>query len=378
MDIAYDIPNLPLPYDLETKALLKQLSRAHRKLAELKGLAHIIPNERILISSLTLQEAKESSAVENIVTTHDELYKADLDIKLLITASTKEVLAYREAIGNGFQMVRKNHLLTNKVIKEIQSTLENNEAGFRKLPGTQLKKNDGNVVYTPPQDPAEIERLMSDLEVFINDDERCELDPLIKMAIVHHQFESIHPFYDGNGRTGRIVNILYLVSKDLLDLPILYLSRYITRNKGEYYRLIQNIREKNIDNAKEWEEWILFMLKGIEETASETISLVNGIDALMTKFKGVLRPLLGKQYRHELLNNLFFYPYTKIEFLERDLMRERRTVTKYLNIIVDAGLLRKERIWHTNYYVNSELLSLFTDYADIVEIVETVESVTNL
>ncbi len=381
MNSKYNIPNLPLPFDLETKEVLRQLSHAHRKLAELKGLAHIIPNERILISTLTLQEAKDSSAVENIVTSHDDLYKAGLDIKLLINSSTKEVLAYREAMGKGFQLVRQQHLLTNKTIKEIQSTLEGNEAGFRKLPGTQLKRNDGVAIYIPPQDPAEIDRRMSDLETFINDDEQCDLDPLIKMAIIHHQFESIHPFYDGNGRTGRIINILYLVAKELLDLPILYLSRYITHNKGEYYRLLQGIREKNTDNAKEWEEWILFMLKGVEETATETITLVKGIDALMSKYKGVLRPLLGKQYRHELLNNLFFHPYTKIEFLERDLMRERQTVAKYLNAIVDAGLLSKERIWRTNYYVNTELVSLFTkqaDSVDIADIVETVESITDL
>ncbi len=374
----YNIPQLPLPYDLETKAVLKQLSRSHRRLAELKGIAHTIPNERILISTLTLQEAKESSAVENIVTTQDDLYKAGLDIRSIIDASTKEVLAYREATTKGFQQVRNTHLLTNKVIKEVQATLEGNRAGFRAMPGTTLKRNDGTVIYTPPKDPADVIRLMQNLEAFINEEEMCTLDPLVRMAIIHHQFESIHPFYDGNGRTGRIINILYLVTSGLLELPILYLSRYITHNKVEYYRLIQAIRDKNTDNAKEWEEWVLFILKGIEETAIETIRLVNGISDLMGKYKNVLRPLLGKQYKHELLNNLFFHPYTKIEFLENDLMVQRKTAAKYLDIVVGAGLLSKKKINHTNYYINTQLVSLFVNHAKTDESVLVVESITDI
>jgi len=225
MSKQYNIPTLPLPYDLETKEVLKQLTRSHRKLAELKGVALTIPNERILISTLTLQEAKDSSEVENIVTTQDDLYKADLNVKQnIINASTKEVLAYREAIEKGFQQVREKRLLTNNIIKQIQAELEHNRAGFRTAPGTKLERSDGKVVYTPPQDGAQILEYMQNLEAFINDEAMSELDPLIKMAIIHHQFESIHPFYDGNGRTGRIVNVLYLVTTGLLDLPILYLS----------------------------------------------------------------------------------------------------------------------------------------------------------
>lgn len=265
MNKQYSIPTLPLPYDLETKEVLKQLTRSHRKLAELKGLALTIPNERILISTLTLQEAKDSSEVENIVTTQDDLYKAELDVKQsIINASTKEVLAYREAIEKGFQQVREKRLLTNNIIKKIQAELEHNRAGFRTTPGTKLESSDGKIVYIPPQDGVQIVEYMQNLEIFINDEAMSELDPLIKMAIIHHQFESIHPFYDGNGRTGRIVNVLYLITTGLLDLPILYLSRYITHNKGEYYRLIQAIRDKDTDNANEWIEWILFILKGIE------------------------------------------------------------------------------------------------------------------
>lgn len=371
----YNIPTLPLDIDLESKEVLKQLSKANRQLAELKGIAHAIPNEQILISSLTLQEARDSSEVENIVTTQDDLYRAGLNLKdSILNASTKEVLNYREAIQTGFRLVRDNHLLTNNIIKQIQQTLENNRAGFRTVPGTVLKDNKGNVVYTPPQDPKEVNRYMDNLEQFINNPELSDLDPLIKMAIIHHQMESIHPFYDGNGRTGRIVLILYLIITDLLDLPILYLSRYITRNKGEYYRLIQAIRDTE-DNQELWQEWILFMLKGVEETACETIRLVKGISQLMARYKATLRPLFDKQYKHEILNNLFFHPYTKIEFLERDLNVSRQTASKYLQMIVDAGLLEKVKIVNSNYYINTALIDLFMGKQETLEQVSTIESV---
>ncbi len=357
----YTIPTLPLKYDLETKEILKQVNRANRKLAELKGVALTIPNERILISTLTLQEAKDSSAVENIVTTQDDLYKAGLSERFIIdNASVKEVLKYRESIMIGFKTVKQKHLLTLNTIKEIQKCLEENSAGFRTTPGTTLKSSaDGSIIYTPPQDAQDIIRYMDNLEKFINNNSLSDLDPLIKMAIIHHQFESIHPFYDGNGRTGRIINILYLVISGLLDLPILYLSRYITRNKGEYYRLIQAIRDKNTDNAIEWQNWIMFISKGIEQTSINTIGLIKDISSLMAEYKSKLRPIFEKKYRHELLNNLFFHPYTKIEFLQKDLMVERRTAAKYLNDIAELGLLMKIKKGKENYYINTELVKLF-------------------
>ena len=200
---------------------------------------------------------------------------------------------------------------------------------------------------------------MHNLEQYINEPDMQDIDPLIKMAIIHHQFESIHPFYDGNGRTGRIISILYLVINNLLDLPVLYLSRYITHNKGEYYRLIQSIRDAGADNQAEWEKWILFMLKGVEETAEETIRLIKGISQLMSEYKNILRPLFGRQYKHELLNNLFFHPYTKIEFIQQDMLVQRKTATKYLDMIVETGLLEKVKIKHTNYYMNVRLIELF-------------------
>ena len=360
----YIIPELPLPYDLETKEILKQVNRANKKLAELKGVAQTIPNERILISSLTLQEAKDSSAVENIVTTQDDLYRAGLDIShQFINAATKEVLFYREAINEGFRMVRNKDILTLNDIKHVQEILEQNSAGFRTTPGTQLKReNDGAIIYTPPQDGQAIVRYMSNLEQFINDERMSQLDPLIKMAIIHHQFESIHPFYDGNGRTGRIINILYLVITSLLDLPILYLSRYITHNKGEYYRLIQAIRDKNTDNAAEWEAWILFMLKGVEVTAEDTISLVKNIGQLMAEYKNIIRPDFGSKYNHELLNGLFYHPYTKIDHVVANMQISRQTASKYLERIVALGLLQKEKMGKENYYINTRLMNLFIEF----------------
>ena len=362
---SYILPKLPLPYDLETKEILKQLNRSNRKLAELKGISHTIPNEQILISTLMVQEAKDSSEVENIVTTQDELYKAvATSNKETIPIATKEVLNYREAIYFGFKLVRETKLLRNNDIIKIQELLEYNRAGFRTTSGTALARSTGEIVYMPPQDGNAIKQAMDNLEVFINDSECSDLDPLIKMAIIHHQFESIHPFYDGNGRTGRIINVLFLVMNDLLDLPILYLSRYINQNKSDYYRLIQSIRDKNVDNVNEWREWIMFMLKSVEVTAEETIEMVRGISALMAEFKQVLRPLFGKAYKHELLNNLFFHPYTKIDYLENAMMVTRQTASKYLEKIVEIGLIEKQKIGHENYYINTKLFNLFLNHSE--------------
>ena len=365
--IKYQIPNLPLIIDVETKAVLKQLARSNRALAELKGVAGTIPNENILISSLTLQEAKDSSSVENIITTQDDLYRADLAIKdFTVSPAAKEVQNYREAIFHGFQLVRQHKLLTNNNIISIQNVLKHTKGGFRVTPGTCLKRDDGMIIYEPPQHPEDIVRYMGNLEAFINTPDLSDVDPLVTMAIIHHQFESIHPFSDGNGRTGRIVNILYLVINDLLDLPILYLSRFITHNKGEYYRLLQAVRDCGADNAKEWEEWILFILKGVEETSIETTAMIKAISKMMADYKAVLKPLFGTTYKHELLNNLFFHPYTKIEFVCHDMGVQRKTGAKYLDMIVAAGLLNKIKIGRENYYINERLFELFLNYSESV------------
>jgi Fic family protein len=358
MNTGDDRKLLPLDIDLETKSVLRMVNSANKKLAELKGLEQLIPNEEILIQTLTLQEARESSSIENIVTTQDELYRADLDLKgSTVSAPTKEVMRYRIALREGFRLVRKNKLLTNNIILDIQQALEENRAGFRKVPGTVLKNQAGETIYTPPQDGAVVERLMQNLETYINTPEMQELDPLIKLAIIHYQFETIHPFYDGNGRTGRILCVLYLIVNDLLDLPILYLSRYITRNKQEYYRLLQGIRESS--NAPEqWEQWVLYILRGIEETAGETIRLIKEISQLMKSYKLQLREKLKSAYSHDLLNCLFYSPYTKVEQVSSRLNISRPTATKYLDTITELGLLSKTKIWRQNYYINTSLVAI--------------------
>jgi Fic family protein len=337
------------PSRFETPAILKKLASSSRALAELKGVAASIPNQGILINTLGLQEAKDSSEIENIVTTHDELFKDDVLPEAFASPAAKEVLRYRQALRLGYEQVRRTGLITANHIIEIQAELERNNAGFRKLPGTALKDSNGNVVYTPPQDSAEIERLMSGLEAFINDPERFAADPLIKMALMHHQFESIHPFYDGNGRTGRIINVLYLVKESLLDVPVLYLSSYIVRTKSEYYRLLQRVRD-----GDQWEEWVLYMLEAVEQTAHRTISTINAIKATLFDYKHRIRANY-RFYSQDLINNLFTHPYTKIEFLQEDLKVSRLTATKYLDELADGGFVLKQRIGRGNYYVNVAL-----------------------
>ncbi len=349
------LKKLPIEKDIETKKVLKKLASAHRALAELKGVVSTIPNENILINTLGLQEAKDSSAIENIITTHDDIYKEELNLDGFKSLNAKEVQNYISALKKGFALISKKKILTNNDIIEIQFELEKNRAGFRKLPGTALKNaTTGETVYTPPQEYSEIIDLMTNLEQFINDDTMSDFDPLVKMAIIHYQFESIHPFYDGNGRTGRIINVLYLVMKDLLNLPILYLSRYIILNKGSYYKLLQEIRET--DN---WENWLLFMLNGIEQISKETIELIGKIRDLIFEYKNILRNNY-KFYSQDLLNNLFKHPYTKIEFIERDLSVSRITAAKYLNELAKDGLLRKEKLGTGNYYINERLMDLLT------------------
>lgn len=281
----YQITLLPLTSDIETKAVLKKTAAARSALAEMKGVTLSIPNEKILINTLSLQEAKDSSAIENIITTQDELFQSNFRAKKFRTVATKEVYNYAHALLDGFETLKKKRLLTLNQIIDIQSVLEETRAGFRKLPETELKnERTGETVYTPPQSYDEIAKYMQNLEQFINDDELSNLDPLIKMAIIHHQFESIHPFYDGNGRAGRIINVLYFVKENLLDLPILYLSRYINQNKSKYYPLLQNVRKENV-----WENWILFIMEDIEQTSRHTIKIIQGIKVMMLSQKNKIR-----------------------------------------------------------------------------------------
>ena len=333
----------------ETPDILKRLASSSRKLAELKGIAASMPNQGILINTLGLQEAKDSSEIENIITTHDELFKDDVLPEAFANPAAKEVLRYRQALRVGFGLVRETGLLTVNHVVQMQGELERNNAGFRKLPGTALKDGAGRTVYTPPQEPAEIVALMSALERFINDAGLFDADPLVKMALIHHQFESIHPFYDGNGRTGRIINVLYLVKEGLLDIPVLYLSQHIVRTKARYYELLQRVRTEDL-----WEEWVLYMLEGVELTAGRALQTVQAIKAALMDYKHRIRAG-HKFYSQDLINNLFSHPYTKIEFLQRDLDVSRMTATRYLDALAEGGFLHKQKIGRGNYYINLAL-----------------------
>ncbi len=346
--------------------MLKRLAPAHRYLAELKGMAATIPNEHILINTLALQEAKDSSEIENIITTHDDLYKADLFSDYIRNPAAKEVSRYATALKTAFEQVRRDRLITVNRIIEIHRVLEQNNAGIRNLPGTALKNDrTGEIVYTPPQDHDEIVRLMNNLERFINDEAFCDADPLVKMAVIHHQFESIHPFYDGNGRTGRIINILYLVAKGLLDIPVLYLSRYIIRTRPEYYQLLQQTRETG-----DWEPWILYMLEGVEHTSRQTIWIIRQIKEIMMAYKHRIRTELPKIYSQDLLNNLFRHPYTRIESVQQDLGVSRLTAAKYLELLTEKGFIDKHKIGRYNYYINRPLMDIFMEIPDFPEVVE--------
>lgn len=346
------LPLLPPNTNLETNHVLKALSGASRALAELKGYADTIPNKNILINAVTINEAKDSSEIENIITTHDELYKA-MSSSGKADNAAKEVMSYRSALWQGYEEVKANGMLTINMIVDIQDCIENNRAGIRKLPGTVLlNQTTGEVVYTPPSGEALILDLLSNLEKYINMDDDG-IDPLIKLAVIHYQFESIHPFYDGNGRTGRIINILYLVLMRLLDSPILYLSRYIIRNKAAYYKLLQEVR-----TADNWEGWIVYMLTGIEETAAETLRLVKCINDEMGQMAAEIKDKLPKLYSKELLDLLFFEFYTKIQYIEDGLSVSRLTASGYLNTLEENGFLVSEKIGKERIYLNKRLYDL--------------------
>jgi Fic family protein len=269
-----------------------------------------------------------------------------------VTNEAKEVQNYKEALLGGFALVKDTKLLLKKHIIEIQGVLEKNDAGVRKQAGTNLKNaGTGEVIYTPPQDYETIQALLTNLENYIN--EPNELDSLVNMAIIHHQFESIHPFYDGNGRTGRIINILYLILKDLLDIPVLYLSRYIITHKADYYRLLQEVRTED-----KWEEWILYILEAVEQTSLETIELINNISDLMIKTQDKISSELPKIYSKDLVEILFMHPYTKIEFLVDRLHITRKTASKYLSELENNGILKNIQIKNSKYFINVELFDL--------------------
>ena len=345
--------------NLKTNKILEQLTLSSRALAELKGYANTIPNMHILINAVTINEAKDSSAIENIVTTHDDIYKV-LTESGYKEENAKEVVDYRNAIWAGYEQIKKDGFINTNTIVKIQGMIEHNNAGIRKLPGTELKNSlTGETIYIPPQNEEEIRDYLRNLEEFINNNED-EIDPLIKVCLIHYQFESIHPFYDGNGRTGRILNILYLVLNKLIDSPILYLSNYINKTKQEYYKLFNEVRNNN-----NFEDWILYILKGIEITSKETITLIEKIQNEMKNYKEEFRTKLPKIYSKELLESLFYEVYTKIAYIEKACSVTRLTATSYLNQLEEIGLLESEKIGREKIYKNLRLIKLLSDELEI-------------
>lgn len=337
---------------VETLEILRQLGKSANSLGELKGIAKTIPNQAMLINAVVLQEAKDSSEIENIITTQDELYEA-LTTNSKYTSEIKEVINYRSAIFLGQQMIKKQGFLRLKDIEELQNTIVENNAGIRNMPGTVLKNDKTDeIVYTPPQEKNEILDLLSNFLENYNLNQN-DISPLINLAILHYQFESIHPFYDGNGRTGRILNILYLIINGLLDTPILYLSSYINENKSEYYRLLQAV-----NTADEWEEWILYMLKAIEETANKTIIKINLIKELLDNTIKIAQENASKIYRKELIELLFEQPYSKIDFVVNRLGVERKSGSRYLKKLAEIGILESKKIGRETIYVNTKLIEI--------------------
>ncbi|MCL2312847.1 MAG: Fic family protein [Firmicutes bacterium] len=351
------LPLLPPHQNFETIKIFKQLANTNRALAELKGYADTMPNKNILINAIMINEAKDSSAIENIITTHDDLYQKMVSTKYNSPAA-KEVLNYRTAIWRGYELIKENQLLTTNMIIEIQSLIEESKPGIRKLPGTVLMNDiTGEIIYTPPAGEKILLDYMTNLEKYINDTNFHDIDPLIKLAVIHYQFESIHPFYDGNGRTGRIINILYLVLNELLDSPILYLSQYIINNKQAYYRLLQEVRTKN-----NWEDYIIYILVGIEETAETTMKIVKKINNLFETTALKIKEQLPKIYTKELVELLFFEFYTKINFLVNNLNISRKTASTYLVALEELEVLQSEKIGKEKIYKNVELFNIIKNF----------------
>lgn len=349
------IPLLPPDIKLETNKVLEQLAASHWYLAELKRNSQTIAEKSVLINTFAFREAKTSSAIENIITTYNELFMSDLFPDQIESPAANAVNRYAKALIQGFNLIKKDKLLTGNKIIEIQKVLQDNDTGVRKIPATVLKNSKtGDTIFTPPDDPGAITEAFGNLEKYINNKEFHKVDPLIKMAVIHYQFETIHPFFDGNGRTGRIINVLYLILNNLLDFPVISLSRYFIEKKADYYRLLNEVRTR--DNL---ENWIMFILKAVQFTAEDSISFITEIKALMNEFKFKIWNELPKIYSQDLLYLLFKHPYINIEIGLNDLRMSRLTVTNYLNELTETGLLTRNKLGRSLYYVNKPLLELF-------------------
>ena len=327
-------------------------AQARQALAELKGFIPVIPNQNILINAITLQEAKESSAIENIITTQDELYKYFNARQSGADPSAKEVLNYREAVFKGLEIIKKRNLIGISDIVKIQETIVNNNAGIRKLAGTSLiNEATGESIYTPPQDFSEINILLDNFCNYLNNDENS----LWKMAVLHYQFEMIHPFYDGNGRTGRILNILYLLLKNYLDSPVLYLSSYIIKTKENYYKLLQEVYNKDV-----WENWILYILNAVEETSKMALEKVKYVRDLLELFGKKIHEQCPGIYSAELVDVIFENPYSKIDFLVKRLNINRKTASKYLKELEENNFLSHVQIGREMIYINDKLMKVLS------------------
>ena len=352
-DLYFKLDKLPpLREKVETIEILRQTNKSTAVIAELKGIAKTIPNQTMLVNAIVLQEAKDSSEIENIITTQDELYKAITINKTNISPETKEVVNYRKAIFQGFDLIKKQDYLRVNDIVNIQQDLVDNTAGIRSTPGTVLKNDKtGEIVYTPPQDKAEILELLTNFINYFNSPN--DLSPLINLAILHYQFESIHPFYDGNGRTGRILNILYLILNDIIDVPILYLSSYIIKNKADYYKHLNQTNKTG-----NWIDWIMFMLKAVESTSIDTIKRITKIKDQLDKSILYVKEKVPKIYRKELVELLFEHPYCKIEFVVKKLRVERKAASRYLKELEKIGIVESLKVGRETIYINNELIEI--------------------
>lgn len=353
-----ELSDLPPLSELETVEILKLTIAANKLLAELKGYCQTLPNPNLLLNTIVLQESKESNAIENIVTTQDELYKATIGMGDQIkNVAAKEVIQYREALYWGLEQMQMKGIITTNLIVGIMQRLRKTTEGIRKNPGTKLANpTNHEIIYTPPQGEELIRKKLAALENFINDDQISALDPLIKMALIHYQFEAIHPFSDGNGRTGRILNVLYLIQKDLIGLPVLYLSHYIIKNKPDYYRLLQEVTE-----SQNWAEWIRFIVKGVGETSQMTLKKINVILQLKKDSEHQMHDVLKAAYTRELADLIFSYPYIKIKILENHNIAKRQTASLYLQKLAQAGILHPLKIGKETYYINHKLMRILTE-----------------
>ena len=348
-----DLPLLPPKTELETKAVLKKTIAANKALAELKGAGDLIPNQGVLINAIVLQEAKLSSEIENVVTTNDELYRAFADAGHNTNPHTKEVLHYSEALWHGCDTLRnKGGPLTTNLFVSLFQIVKQTTDGIRKGAGTKLANPaTGRIIYTPPEGEGLLRDKLANLEKFIYAED--EIDPLIKLAVLHYQFEAIHPFADGNGRTGRILNILFLIDRDLLDIPVLYLSRYIIENKNGYYVALRRVTEKQA-----WEDWTVYMLNAVEQTARATRERIVAIKDLMNKTAETVRKKAPRIYSKDLIEVIFHQPYCKIKFLEDAEIGNRQTASTYLRELEKIGVLHGTKKGREFYYINKKFLDV--------------------